>query len=224
MIGDIMKISRLRMGTDGKGVSTLVTFFDCPLNCKYCVNNFCHDKDELGYDSDTKRAAYTPEELIRVLEQDDIYYKMSDGGIVFGGGEPLLQSAFIHEVCKLSDPLWKKRVETSLNVPWRYVEPIIWDMDEWIIDIKDMDAEVYESYTGMNNRNVRSNLLRLKGKVPKAKLHIRIPRIPEYNDDNKVKQSVKKIKDLLGVEPEVFDYIKTPEIKRYSWLDDDDVD
>ena len=76
----------------------------------------------------------------------------------------------------------------------------------------------------MNNRNVRSNLRRLKGKVPKAKLHIRIPRIPEYNDDNKVKQSVKKIKDLLGVEPEVFDYIKTPEIKRYSWLDDDDVD
>lgn len=26
MIGDIMKISRLRMGTDGKGVSTLVAF------------------------------------------------------------------------------------------------------------------------------------------------------------------------------------------------------
>ena len=42
MIGDIMTISRLRMGTDGKRVSTLVTFFDCPLNCKYYMNDYCH--------------------------------------------------------------------------------------------------------------------------------------------------------------------------------------
>lgn len=222
MIGDIMKISRLRMGTDGKGVSTLVTFFDCPLNCKYCINNFCHDKDELGYESDTPRAIYTPKELIKVLEKDDIYYKMSSGGIVFGGGEPLLQSAFIHEVCKLSDPLWKKRIETSLNVPWRNVEPIISDIDEWIIDIKDMDDEVYEAYTGMDNRKVSSNLYRLSEKVAKSKLRIRVPRIPDFNDEKKVQESVKWIKDSFGVNAEVFDYIKTPEIKRYSWLDNDE--
>lgn len=44
MIGDIMSISRLRMGTDGKGVSTLVAFFDCPLHCIYCANDHCHEK------------------------------------------------------------------------------------------------------------------------------------------------------------------------------------
>ena len=38
MLDEIMSISRLRMGTDGKGVSTLVAFFDCPLKCKYCIN------------------------------------------------------------------------------------------------------------------------------------------------------------------------------------------
>lgn len=32
MIGDIMVISRLRMGTDGKGVCTLAAFFGCPLH------------------------------------------------------------------------------------------------------------------------------------------------------------------------------------------------
>ena len=31
MFGDILSISRLRMGTDGNGISTLVVFFDCPL-------------------------------------------------------------------------------------------------------------------------------------------------------------------------------------------------
>ena len=32
---------------------------------------------------------------------DDIYYRMSQGGIVFGGGEPLLQSEYIGETVKL---------------------------------------------------------------------------------------------------------------------------
>lgn len=128
MIGDIMTVSRLRMGTDGNGVSTLVTFFGCPLHCKYCISIFCHETDSVS--DAIPRGAYTPEELLAVLEKDDIYYRMS------GGGEPLLQSAFIHEVCKLTSPVWKKRIETSLNVPWRYVEPLIEDLDEWIIDIK----------------------------------------------------------------------------------------
>lgn len=47
MIGDIMSVSRLRMATDGQGVSTLVAFFDCPLKCKYCINNSCHDTNNV---------------------------------------------------------------------------------------------------------------------------------------------------------------------------------
>ena len=67
MIGDIMSISRLRMATDGQGVSTLVAFFGCPLKCKYCINNFCHEDQRrfLG----TPRAAYTPKELVEVLKR-----------------------------------------------------------------------------------------------------------------------------------------------------------
>ena len=96
MIGDIMSISRLRMGTDGKGVSTLVAFFGCPLHCKYCINDFCHKKK--GCDESVPRGAYTPEQLIKILRKDELYYRMSGGGVTFGGGEPLLQSLFIHEV------------------------------------------------------------------------------------------------------------------------------
>ena len=136
-----MTISRLRMGTDGKGVSTLVAFFGCPLRCKYCINDFCHEDDE-GWGG-VPRGSYTPQELMQILVKDDIYYRMSGGRVTFGGGEPLLQSAFIHEVCKLADASWKMRIETSLNVPWRYVEPLINDIDEWIIDIKDMDFHIY---------------------------------------------------------------------------------
>lgn len=204
MNGDIMAISRLRMGTDGKGVSTLVTFFGCPLHCKYCINDFCHKKE--GNDESVPRGAYTPEELIKVLRKDEIYYRMSGGGVTFGGGEPLLQSAFIHEVCELLDPAWKLRIETSLNVPWKYVQPIIKDIDEWIIDIKDMDSKIYEDYTGVSIKNLTDNILLLAESVEPSKLRIRVPRIPGINTEKNIKESVECIRGMLGVEPEVFEY------------------
>ncbi|MCR5452561.1 MAG: radical SAM protein [Lachnospiraceae bacterium] len=214
MIGDIMTISRLRMGTDGEGISTLVTFFDCPLHCKYCINDFCHEA-RTPYDN-VPRGEYTPKELVKILEKDDIYYRMTGGGVVFGGGEPLLQSAFIHEVCKLSDPKWQKRIETSLNVPWRCVEPVVDDIDEWIIDVKDMDSKIYERYTGVDDRYLKDNIYRLKELVDKSKFHIRVPRIPGFNDKENIRYSVKRIKDMLGVEAEVFDYINCPKSSKYE--------
>lgn len=208
MIGDIMSVSRLRMAADGQGVSTLVAFFDCPLQCKYCINSSCHE--DKNFLLQTPRAAYKPEELLEVLKKDEIYYLMTGGGVVFGGGEPLLQSAFIHDVCQMMDSRWAKRIETSLNVPWRYVEPLLEDMDEWIIDIKDMDRSIYEEYTGVNNEKVIQNLFRIKDVVSVKRLHIRIPNIPGYNTKEDVERSVEWIKDVLGVEPEVFDYYALP--------------
>ena len=146
-----MSISRLRMATDGPGVSTLVTFWGCPLQCEYCANWMCHD-------ALTHREAYTPEQLVAILRQDDIYFKMTGGGIVFGGGEPLLQAKFIHDVCKIIDPLWKKRIETSLYAGWDEIELLIDDIDEWFIDIKDMNAQIYKSYTGKDNSIVIENI------------------------------------------------------------------
>lgn len=206
MIGDIMSISRLRMGTDGKGVSTLVTFFDCPLRCKYCINDFCHESDR--YSDSVPRGSYTPRELMHILRKDDIYYRMSGGGVTFGGGEPLLQSAFIHEVCQLADAGWQMRIETSLNVPWRYVEPLVNDIDEWIIDIKDMDSLIYKSYTGVKIDNLVNNIFRLKELVDVSRLHMRVPRIPGFNEEKNVEGSVEWIKRVLKTEPEVFDYIR----------------
>ena len=206
MFGDILSVSRLRMGTDGKGISTLIVFFDCPLYCKYCINDFCHKppKPFVG----VQHAAFSVDELIDVLKQDDIYYLMSGGGIVFGGGEPLLQSKYIHKVCAVADQRWAKRIETSLNVPWDNIKPVLYDMDEWIIDIKDINNDIYKSYTKTDNKNMIENLLKLRNKVSKDKIHIRIPKIPDYNTSNDIEYSVQWIRDNIGVEPEVFSYIK----------------
>ncbi len=195
-----MTISRLRMASDGAGVSTLVAFFGCPLRCKYCANWVCHEPD-------TPKKSYSPETLVSVLNKDDIYFKMTGGGVVFGGGEPLLQAEFIHEVCKLVDPLWKKRIETSLYAKWDRIRLLLDDIDEWFIDIKDLRPEIYKKYTGKGNELVISNLKKLITKVPKERILIRVPFIANINSLDDVKQSVETLKMMGYSRIEQFEYI-----------------
>ncbi len=197
--GDIMVISRLRMASDGEGISTLIGFQGCPLHCKYCLNNFCHNNEETGQ--------YEPLDLLLTLIKDDIYFKMTGGGVVFGGGEPLLQAAFIKQFCLMADPLWKKRIETSLYAPWKDVNLLIKVIDEWIVDIKDMNPDIYRRYTGRNNEQVIDNLNKLIKRVPETKVTIRVPHIKGFNSEEDVKNSISIIRQIGYSNIDVFTYL-----------------
>ena len=188
------------MASDGVGVSTLVSFFGCPLQCQYCANWICHDED-------TERKYYTPESLVRVLSQDDIYFKTTGGGIVLGGGEPLLQAEFIHEVCRIADPLWKRRIETSLFADWEQVNLLVDVIDEWFIDIKDLQPKIYEGYTGKKNDIVLSNLKKLISIVPKENIVVRVPHIANYNTLDDVKQSLINLASMGVSRIDEFEYV-----------------
>ena len=86
----IFSISRFRMATDGPGISTLIGFSGCPLNCQYCPNPICHADRSHWPD-------YSARELIDFVRRDELYMRMTGGGIVFGGGEPLGQEYFSEE-------------------------------------------------------------------------------------------------------------------------------
>ncbi len=194
---EIMGINRHRMGTDGKGISTLITFYGCPLNCKYCLNPQCKSES-------TPCAYIEPNDLVNLLMVDDIYFKSTGGGIVFGGGEPLLNAEYIKEVCDLVPLQWKIRIETSLNVKWDKIELLLPYIDQWIIDIKDSNTEIYKNYTGADNLKVYDNVLRLSHKTGKEKLLIRIPKIPNYNTEKNIQESVKLYSNLGNID--IFNY------------------
>ncbi len=198
MSGEIMAVSRLRMATDGEGISTLVGFSGCPLHCKYCLNNFCHDYKEI--------AEYEPLDLLLTLLKDDIYFKMTGGGVVFGGGEPLWQAAFIKQFCLMADPMWKKRIETSLYADWEDVYLLVKDIDEWIVDIKDMNPEIYKKYTGKSNERVISNLKKLIEYVPEKRVTIRVPHIKGFNTEADVKDSIRLIRRMGYTNIDEFTY------------------
>ena len=210
-VSEIMSISRHRMGTDGAGVTTLVGFYGCPLNCKYCINKAC--RDDLAV-----RCTYTPDELLETLSIDEPYFLMTGGGIAFGGGEPLIQAEFVHEVCAKMPDEWKRTIETSLYANWENIEILLSDIDLWYVDIKEFDSDIYKSYTGHGNGNVLKNLYKLIDTIGEERVYIRYPIIPEYNDDNIRQSGIIKLKENISenIQIEKFEYIKCSGI---SWAE-----
>ena len=147
---NIMNVDRLRMGTDGQGITTLIAFYKCPLNCKYCINNKCH-----LIDSNSKVSTI---ELYNYIQIDQLYFAATGGVLTFGGGEPLLQASFIQEVLELGAKNGHTTIETSLNVPYEEWRSLIDYVDEWIVDVKDMNPSIYKCYTSKDNAIVIDNL------------------------------------------------------------------
>ena len=198
----IAGISRLRMETDGAGIRTLVHLSRCPLLCRYCLN------PELR--SGRIGKPFTPEQLLKELECDDVYFRASNGGVTFSGGEPACRSEFIARFRSICPEHWTIAIETSLNVLPKHVEQLAGYIDLWIVDIKDMDGGIYHEYTGVANRRVLENLRYLAEHVPKERVLVRIPLIPWYNTPADVQASIKAVEEM-GFKTETFTYVTEPE-------------
>lgn len=196
---EIMSISRHRMASDGEGITTLVAFHGCPLNCKYCINSHCKRMK-------TPRLYMPPYELVQLVSIDDIYFKSTGGGVTFGGGEPLCASEYVKQFCIEADPAWKIRIETSLYEQWESVEQLIPFIDKWYVDIKETDPTIYKAYTGKENVIVLENLKKLSRLAGKEKIVIRVSLIPEFNDFNNVQSSVNILRKYAG-EIDTFEYV-----------------
>lgn len=173
----IIGIARHRLSTDGDGVTTLVAFHGCPLHCHYCLN-----PQSLGDSS--RYGKYSPEELYAETCIDELYFMATNGGVTFGGGEPCLRPRFIREFRELCGPEWQLNLETSLNVPAANIEALLPLINTLIIDIKDMNPDIYRRYTGESNDLVLDNLRLLAAAGRHHDCIVRIPLIPGYNTDS----------------------------------------
>lgn len=198
----VFSIERHRLVTDGQGVTTLVGAYGCPLQCRYCINPHAWAPSTLD-----KCTYLTPRQLYDKVKIDNLYFLATGGGVTFGGGESLLHAPFIAAFRQVCGSGWHLAVETSLHVPSRNLEQVLGAVDEFIVDIKDMDGAVYESYTGQPQAPLEENLRRLAEAVPPERVQIRIPRIPSYNTQEHILASREKLQRLGFTRLEVFDYI-----------------
>ena len=160
----------------------------CPLCCKFCINEHCH--------ASNPDSAISSMDLYNQVKIDQMYFKATGGGLTFGGGEPLLNAEFIEEVMKFGAKDWNTTIETSLNVPLKKWKCLIDYVNDYIVDIKDINHHIYKSYTGSNNEIVINNLKELQRLGLSDKVLIRLPLIPDYNDENNIRRSRKELEEI----------------------------
>ena len=129
---------------DGPGIRCVVFFNGCMLRCKYCHNPEMWKKREENY---------TPEELVKKIKRCEPYFK-KNGGVTFSGGEPLLHSEFIIEVCKL---LKKDNIHIAIDtsgVGLGDYRELLSYVDLVLLDIKHTNPEEYRNITGLEMKEV----------------------------------------------------------------------
>lgn len=195
----VITFDRLRMLSDGDGITTLVVFHGCPLRCRFCLNPF-------SFAPGTRRTVMTPRELYEKVRIDELYFLTTGGGVTFGGGEPLLQSAFLQQFRALCGPDWHLCAETSLNVPRQQVALAAECIDHFYVDCKDLNPEIYRAYTGMDNERMLSNLSYLLSQVGPERITLRVPLIPGYNTPVDREKTVAQLKEMGVTQFDLFTY------------------
>lgn len=176
---------------DGPGIRTVVFLNGCKLRCLYCHNPEMWVKQELNY---------TVEELVKKIIRNKPYFS-NNGGVTFSGGEPLLQSEFLLEVCK---ELKKENIHIALDTAGvgNNYEELFDYIDLVILDIKHVEENGYKYITkrSMNDFNIFIDFLNGKNK----KVWIRQVIVPCINDNikylKKLKLFLKRINNIEKVE------------------------
>ena len=141
----------------------------------------------------------TVDQVISTVERDKVYYKNSGGGVTFSGGEPTLQSDFLLACLRRCQEAGiHTAIDTSGFVKWSVLEKLLPYIDLFLYDLKQMDDQLHQEWTGVSNERILENLkgLSLRDKP----VWIRIPLIPGYNDsEENLQQVAELIKPLKNV-------------------------
>ena len=135
VMGSINSIESFGL-VDGPGIRTVVFLNGCKLRCKFCHNPEMWIKGEYNY---------TVDELVNKIIRNKPYFS-NNGGVTFSGGEPLLQSDFLIEVCK---KLKKGNIHICLDTAGvgEIKEELFNYIDLIILDIKHVDEDDYKNMT-----------------------------------------------------------------------------
>ena len=191
---------------DGPGIRTTVFFKGCPLQCLWCHNpesqNQGVDKSDPGIgpvclhpsgadSSGQLGRSVSADEVLQEVEKDILFYDQSGGGMTISGGEPLLQPEFLKALlleCKQKDI--PTAVDTCGHAPWKIISQIMNYVDLFLYDLKFIDDDLHQKYTGISNHLILENLKKLTRAG--NRIFIRIPVIPGITD------GTKNLKDLAG--------------------------
>lgn len=121
---------------------------------------------------------------------------LSDGGVTFSGGEPLLQGEFVAEVA--SRLKLHRAIQTSGYADNALFAHVLTYMDYVLMDIKLADPAMHRRYTGVDNAPILRNYQTL---LSSGKPHvIRVPLIPGITDTEENLRAIAALTEHSHVE------------------------
>lgn len=127
------------------------------------------------------------DELMDIILKDKIYFLNSGGGVTVTGGEPGIYADFIAELfIKCRQNGIQTAFDTSGAISLNKLEHVLRQTDLLFLDLKIIDKEKSETFTGLKTAEVINSLNWLKGFLlsnpGSLKLSIRTPLIPQLTD------------------------------------------
>ncbi|MBN1973332.1 MAG: glycyl-radical enzyme activating protein [Sedimentisphaerales bacterium] len=142
----------------------------------------------------------TVSQVMAEVEKDRIFFDQSGGGVTFSGGEPLFQYDFLSALldeCKLCGI--HSAVDTTCYASRDVIRTVAEKADMFLCDIKHMNPKIHKEYTGVDNSLILENIKFLA--QAGAKIKIRIPVIPGFNDEDKnIEMTAQFVKSLQTIE------------------------
>lgn len=192
MKGLIFDIKRYALH-DGPGIRQTIFFKGCALRCWWCHNpesqtttpeiiikeysldgsSFCEEEDVGRY--------MTVDEVMDEIKREIVFFEESNGGVTFSGGEPLLQHQFLKELalaCRQNNI--HCTLDTCGYAQSRVMDSIAGLIDLFLYDLKFIDDDLHQQYTGASNSMILENLGRLANNG--HDVTIRFPVIPGITD------------------------------------------
>ncbi|MDD3218567.1 MAG: glycyl-radical enzyme activating protein [Lachnospiraceae bacterium] len=202
--GRIFDIQRYSIH-DGPGIRTIVFLKGCVLRCQWCCN-----PESQSYDIQTMMVQgkakvigrdVTVEEVMETVEKDRPYYRRSGGGLTLSGGESLLQPEFARDLLKAAK---KSGINTAMEsmacAPYASIEKVLPYLDVYLMDIKHMNREKHQMFTGKPNDLMLENARKVAASGM-TRLVIRVPVIPTFNDtEEEIRQIARFADSLPGVD------------------------
>lgn len=186
---------------DGAGIRTMVFFKGCPLHCPWCSNPESRSRDSVFVRREARCIScetcaldvhecpsgayqrmgidYTFDELLAEVMKDEVFFRVSGGGVTLSGGEVLSQAAFATRLLK---KLKSWGVATAIETTGHGKKTALLELanycDEVLYDFKIMDPERAHAVTGINLHRVLDNFAALCAQG--MRVIPRLPLIPGY--------------------------------------------
>ena len=187
--GRIFDIQRYSVH-DGPGIRTIIFLKGCMFRCRWCCNPEGQVFEPVtlaamnGKPQKKVGEDVTAGEVMQTVLRDSVYYGRSGGGLTLSGGEMLLQPDFALALLRLAHRAGiTTAVESTGYASHAVLDRLLPHIDDFLMDIKHMDAEKHKAFIGKDNALVLANAPYIAKGV--RRYTVRVPVIPTFNASEK---------------------------------------